>query len=105
MTQIHSSFHRGDYRRARQSVSIAMIELESLEPRMQLAFKLGELPAGAVADLSLARLMVTELDALLRRGLDVAIGDTGKYYDIYADATYDRRRLAEPQDTLTGGTT
>ena len=72
-----------------------MIELEALEPRMQLAYKLGELPAEAVADLSLARLMVNELDGLLRRGLDVAISDTGKYYDIYSNATYDRRRLTE----------
>ena len=93
MTQPRSSFHRGDYRRVRRSVAVAMIELESLEPRMQVAYKLGELPADLVADLSLARLMVNELDGLLRRALDVAIADTGKYHDIYADTTYDRRQL------------
>ena len=92
-----SSFHRGDYRRARRSISIAMIELEALETRMQLAYKLGELPAAAAADLSLARLMVTELDRLLRSGLDIAIGDTGKYHDIYVDRTYDPRRLADTE--------
>ena len=93
-----SSFHRGDYRRVRRSVTVAMNELEALEPRMQLAYKFGDLPADAVADLSLARLMVTELDALLRRGLDMAIADGGQFHDIYADATFDRRRLAEPQE-------
>lgn len=89
-----SSFHRGDYRRARRSVAIAMIELEALEPRMQLAYKQREVPADLVADLSLARLMVEELDRLLRRGLDATIGDTGQFHDIYADATYDVRQLA-----------
>lgn len=90
-----SSFHRGDYLRVRRSVTIAVIELEALEPRMQLAYKFGEIPASLVADLSLARLMATELDRLLRHGLDAAIGDTGEYYDIYADATFDRARLAD----------
>ena len=70
-----------------------MIELEALEPRMQIAYKLGEFPAELVADLSLARLMVVEVDGLLRRGLDVAIADGGKHYDIYADTTYDHRQL------------
>jgi hypothetical protein len=100
-----SSIHRGDFGRARQSINIARIELESLEPRMQLAYKLGQVPATTAADISLARLMVEELDGLLRAALDRAIGVTGKYYAVYADATYDKRRLAEPQETLTGGTT
>ncbi|MFP3881721.1 MAG: hypothetical protein ACLFWH_05320 [Actinomycetota bacterium] len=90
-----SPFHRGDYRRARRSITIAMVELEALEPRMQLAYKHDEIPASVVADLSLARLMVEELDRLLRGALDIAISDTGKYHDVYADATYDHRRLAE----------
>jgi hypothetical protein len=88
-----SSFHRGDYRRVRRSVTVAMIELESLEPRMQLAYKLEQIPAEVVADLSLARLMVTELDGLLRSALDVTISDGSKYYDVYAEATYDKRRF------------
>ena len=94
-----SVWHRGDYRRVRRSIAVAMIELESLEPRMQLAYKLDEIPAEVVADLSLARLMVTELDALLRRGLDVAIGDTGQYFDVYTDRTYDRRQLVKTGET------
>lgn len=89
----HSSIHRGDFKRARASANVALIELESLEPRLQLAYKHGEFPASAVADISLARLLATELDALLRGALDRAIGDSGKYHDIYADATFDRRQL------------
>jgi hypothetical protein len=88
-----SPFHRGDYKRIRYNVTVAMIELEALEPRMQLAYKLSQIPATVVADLSLARLMVTEVDGLLRQGLDVAIADTSRYYEVYADATYDKRDL------------
>jgi len=93
----HSSIHRGDFGRARRSVNIARIELESLEPRMQLAYKLGQVPATTAADISLARLMVEELDDLLRKGLDYALGDTGKYFDAYSNTTYDRRRLIEKE--------
>ena len=70
-----------------------MIEMEGLEPRMQQAYKLGQIPASVAADLSLARLLAVELFELLRGALDVAIGDTGEFYDVYADATFDRRRL------------
>lgn len=88
-----SPFHRGDYKRVRRSVTIAMLELEGLEPRMQLAYKRELIPASVIADLSLARLMVVEVDQLLRASLDVAIADTGKYYFVYAEATYQRREL------------
>lgn len=74
-----SSFHRGNYDRVRRSLTIVMVELEALEPRMQIAYKRGEIPAQVVADLSLARLMAVEMDGLLRHGLDVAISDTGEY--------------------------
>ncbi|HUF14646.1 MAG TPA: hypothetical protein VMQ46_02020 [Acidimicrobiia bacterium] len=70
-----------------------MVELESLEPRMQLAYKLDQIPASLVADISLARLMAVELDGLLRRALDIAIGDTEKFYNVYANAKHDRRKL------------
>ncbi|HVR78740.1 MAG TPA: hypothetical protein VMS99_10140 [Acidimicrobiia bacterium] len=82
-----------------------MIELESLEPRMQIAYKHGEIPAALVADLSLARLMVTELDLLLRHGLDASIGDTGEYHAVYTDATYDRQQLTQANTTPAGDTT
>ena len=71
-----------------------MLELEGLEPRMQLAYKRNLVPPSVAADVSLARLMCVELDQLLRGALDIAIGDTGLYYQIYADATYQRNGLA-----------
>ncbi len=89
-----SSFHRGDYRRARRAVTIALLELEGLELRMQTAYKRGLIPSEVAADLSLARLMAVELDGLLRHSLDVAISDTGRFYNIYSDHTYNRRDLA-----------
>lgn len=89
-----SSFHRGDYKRVRRNVTIAMLELEGLEQRMQSAYKQGLIPSEVAADLSLARLMVVELDQLLRHSLDVAIADMGKYYNIYSDHTYNPRDLA-----------
>jgi hypothetical protein len=85
-----SPFHRGDYKRVRRSVTIALLELESLEPRMQVAYKRGLIPADAAANLSLARLMVLELDQLLRLSLDVAISD---HWQVYTDATYRPRDL------------
>lgn len=88
-----SSFHRGDYRRIRRAVTIALLELEGLEPRMQVAYKNGTIPSEVAADLSLARLLAEELDQLLRQSLDIAIADTGKYYNIYSDATYKRSGL------------
>jgi hypothetical protein len=88
-----SPFHRGDYRRVRRSVVIALLELEALEPRMQLAYKRGHIPASCAADLSLARLLAEELDKVLRLALDVSIGDAGQYYDVYADSSYNRQRL------------
>ena len=83
--------HRGDFKRARRSIVIAMLELEGLEPRMQLAYKRKLIPASMVADISLARLMVVELDRLMRNALDIAIGT---YADVYSDATYRARDLA-----------
>lgn len=88
-----SSVHRGDFHRARRSIVIAMLELEGLEPRMQLAYKRSLVPASVAADVSLARLMAVELDRLLREALDQALGDTGLYYAAYVDATYNRRGL------------
>lgn len=87
-------FHRGDYRRVRRSVTVALLELEGLEPRAQLAYKQGRVPAELLADLSLARLMCDELDRLLRTALDVSIADTGEYFDVYADETYSAAALA-----------
>lgn len=89
-----SSVHRGDFHRARRSIVIAMLELEGLEPRMQVAYKQRLVPASVAADVSLARLMAVELDRLLREALDQALGDTGLYYQVYADSAYQRSKLA-----------
>lgn len=86
--------HRGDFKRVRRSIVVAMLELEGLEPRMQLAYKRGLVPPSVAADVSLARLMCVELDGLLRGSLDVAIADTGLYYQVYAEASYRRQDLA-----------
>lgn len=86
--------HRGDFKRCRRCVVIAMLELEALEPRIQVAYKQGLLPASVSADVSLARLMIVELDRLLREALDIAIADGRQYYHVYAEATYNRRDLA-----------
>lgn len=85
--------HRGDFKRTRRSIVIAMLELEGLEPRMQLAYKRGLVPPSVAADVSLARLMCVELDSLLRESLDIALGDTSQYYQVYADVTYNRTEL------------
>ena len=61
---------------------------------MQLAYKLDRLPASVVADLSLARLMATELDGLLRRALDVSLAEDSEMHDVYTDITYSPRDLA-----------
>lgn len=89
-----SQLHRGDYRRVRRHVTIAMLELEGLEQRMQSAYKAGLIPAEVAADLSLARLLAVELDQLLRHSLDVALADTGQFYNVYSDHTYNPRNLA-----------
>lgn len=61
---------------------------------MQSAYKRGLIPSEVAADLSLARLLAAELDQLLRHSLDVAIADTGKFYNVYSDHAYNRRDLA-----------
>jgi hypothetical protein len=88
-----SPFHRGDFKRIRRSITIAVLELEGLEPRMLLAYKRGLIPSDVAADLSLARLMAVELDGLLRGALDRSLADTGRYYDVYADASFQRKGL------------
>jgi len=68
-----SQFHRGDYKRVRHAANVAVVELEVLELRMQLAYKHGKIPAQVAADLSLARLLAVELESVLRKSLDVGL--------------------------------
>jgi hypothetical protein len=85
-----SQFHRGDYKRVRHAANVAVIELEVLEVRMQVAYKQGLIPPKVAADLSLARLLAVELERLLRKSLDVGLAQS---YEVYADATYNREGL------------
>lgn len=95
-----SSFHRGDYRRMRRGLTIALLEAEAMEPRVQLAYAEGAIPEAVPAKMGLVRLFLNRADRITRHALDIAIGDTGHYHDAYADSTFTDRRLAatDPAD-------
>lgn len=90
-----STIHRGDYKRMRSSLTIALLEAEALEPRLQLAYSRGLLPPDVVANMSLVRLLLERSDVLIRHALDIAIADTGEWYEVYADTTFSDRKLAQ----------
>jgi hypothetical protein len=75
----------------RKHLTIALLEAEALEPRVQLAYSRGELPDVMAANLSLVRLLIERADKLTRKTLDQLIVE---YHDIYADTTYHDRLLA-----------
>lgn len=87
-----SSVHRGDYQRMRRHLTIALLEAEALEPRTQLAYARDEIPAVMSANIGLVRLLLERAEAVTRSTLDILIVD---YYEVYADATYTDRQLAE----------
>lgn len=87
-----SSVHRGDYNRMRKHLTIALLEAEALEPRVQLAYARGEAPAVMSANMGLVRLLLERADAITWTTLDVQIAT---HYEIYAEATYTDRALAE----------
>jgi hypothetical protein len=89
-----SSFHRGDYRRMRRYLTVALLEAEAMEPRIQLAFSRGLVPADLTANMGLVRLLLERADMLTRDALDIAIADTRLYYTVYADTVYTDRGLA-----------
>jgi len=89
-----SSFHRGDYQRMRRYLTVALLEAEAMEPRIQLAFSRGLVPAELTAKMGLVRLLLERADLLARNGLDIAIADTRLYYTVYADTTYSDAALA-----------
>lgn len=90
-----SSFHRGDYKRMRRNLTVALLEAEAMEPRIQLAYSRGLVPADLTANMGLVRLLLERADVLTRTALDIAISDTRLYYEVYAEATYSDRGLAE----------
>lgn len=87
-----STVHRGDYQRMRKHLTIALLEAEALEPRIQIAFAHGELSAQVTAQISLIRLMLCRADVITRHTFDHLFTD---YYDAYADRALSDRRLAE----------
>lgn len=90
-----SSFHRGDYNRMRRHLTIALIEVESMEPRIQLAYSRGLIPADVTANMSLVRLLLVRADRLTRGALDQALADTARYFNAYSDSTYSDRAMVE----------
>lgn len=87
-----SSVHRGDYQRMRKHLTIALLEAEAMEPRVQLAFARGEVPAALPANMGLVRLLLERAEAVTGTTLDVLIAG---HHDIYSNATYADRSLAE----------
>jgi hypothetical protein len=76
----------------RKHLVIALLEAEALEPRVQLAYARGEIPDVMAANMGLVRLLLERAEAVTGTTLDVLIAS---HYEIYADATYTDRRLAE----------
>lgn len=76
----------------RKHLTIALLEAEALEPRVQLAYARGELPDSIAAQCGLIRLLLERADEVTRTALDIELAG---YYDVYADATYTDRALAE----------
>jgi hypothetical protein len=88
-----SSFHRGDYHRLRRHLTVALLEAEVMEPRIQLAFSRGLIPAELTANMGLVRLLLERADLLTRIALDVALAET-RYHNVYAESTFTDRGLA-----------
>lgn len=89
-----SSVHRGDFKRLRRNLTVALLEAEAMEPRVQVAYSRDEIPAEFAANLSLCRLLLQRADALIRAALDRDISDMSKYEEIYSESTYSDERLA-----------
>lgn len=90
-----SSVHRGDYDRMRRNLTIALLEAEAMEPRVQMAYSRGLIPGELSANMSLVRLHLERADLLTRNALDVAIADTSRYYQVYAESTFSDEELVE----------
>lgn len=87
-----SSVHRGDYNRMRKHLTIALLEAEALEPRVQLAYARHELDGQIAANVGLIRLMLERADKLTRGALDQQIA---AHYDAYSESHFTDRGLAE----------
>lgn len=89
-----SSFHSGEYRHMRRGLTKALLEAEAMEPRLQVAYSLGLVPAEVVAKMSLVRLLLDRAFRLTRLALDVALAEDGEYRDVYAGSRFSDRILA-----------
>lgn len=89
-----SSFHRGDYQRMRRHLTVALLEVESIEPRIQIAYSRGLVPADVTANMGLVRLLLVRADRLTRSALDQALADSGRYYNVYVETTFTDKGLA-----------
>lgn len=90
-----SEFHRGDYQRMRRGLTIALLEAEAMEPRVQLAYTRGQVPGALSADMSLVRLLLERADHLTRHALDQTIADTSLYAEVYAESVFTDQGLVE----------
>jgi hypothetical protein len=86
------TIHRGDYRRMRRHITIALLEAEAMEPRAQVAYAQGLVPDVLPANMGLVRLLLLRADQVTRLTLDRLIVT---HYDIYADRTYTDHDLAQ----------
>lgn len=90
-----SSVHRGDYQQMRKHLTVALLEAEAMEPRIQFAYARGEIPDVMAANMSLVRLLLERADKLTRTTLDALIVE---YRDVYSDSTYTDRGIVDDVD-------
>lgn len=89
---VWSSVHRGDYQRMRRHLTVALLEAETMEPRILLAYARGEIPDVFPANMGLVKLLLERADRVTRDTLDVLIVG---YPDVYLESTFTDRNLAE----------
>jgi hypothetical protein len=73
-------------------MTIALLEAETMEPRIQVAFARGEVPEVLPANMGLVRLLLVRADQVTRTTLDRMIAT---HYDVYTDRTFTDRDLAQ----------
>jgi hypothetical protein len=79
----------------RRHLTVALLEAEAMEPRLQLAYSRGLIPSELPAKMGLVRLLLERADLLTRDALDRAIADTSVYYNVYSETVFSDRGLVE----------
>ena len=90
-----SEFHRGDYQRMRRGLTIALLEAEAMEPRVQLAYTRGPVPSVLTADMSLVRLLLERADVLTRHASTRRSEIPGCTTTVYAETVFTDDGLVE----------